>query len=201
MWKSIIAVAATIAILGGCASSYPPAPQSAQLSGPDRYLIGPGDTLDIVVWRNPEVSRSVVVPPDGRINVPLVEDLPAAGMTSIELADAIEAELGRYIKDPIVTVIPGGFQGPYSRQVRVVGEAVNPQALQYRRGMTLLDVMVTVGGLTEFAAGNQATLLRTLGDERKQYSLRLSDLVRDGDVSANVEVAPGDIIIIPESLL
>jgi polysaccharide export outer membrane protein len=162
------------------------------------YLIGPGDSINIVVWRNPELSTSVPVRPDGKITAPLVEDLPAMGKDSTTLARDIEKALGKYIRDPVVTVIVGGFVGPYSEQIRVVGEAAKPQVLAYKQKMTLLDVMIAVGGVTEFADGNNATILRT-AEGNKQYSVRIRDLIGRGDVSANAEMRPGDVLIIPQS--
>ena len=164
------------------------------------YLIGPGDTLQIFVWRNPEVSQSVTVRPDGKITTPLVEDLPASGKTATELARDIEKVLETYIRQPIVTVIIEGLVGPYSEQIRVVGEAAQPQAIPYRDKMTLLDVMIVVGGLTEFAAGNNASIVRTIDGEQRQYRVRIDDLLKDGEIDANVSMLPGDILIIPESL-
>ncbi len=163
------------------------------------YLIGPGDSLNIFVWRNPDLSTSVPVRPDGRITIPLVEDLPASGKTPSQLARDIERELAKYVKDPMVTVMVTGFVGPYSQQVRVVGEAAQPQALPYRANMTVLDVMIAVGGLTEFAAGNRARLVRTVEGRQEIIELRLDDLLKDGDISANVAMMPGDTLIIPES--
>ncbi len=183
----------------GCASSLPPAPASASAS-PD-YIIGPGDALEVFVWRNPEVSTQVVVRPDGKISTPLVEDLVAAGRTPTQVARDIERELSQYLKTPLVTVMMRGFVGPYDQQVRVVGEATTPMVLPYREDMSVLDVMIAVGGLTEFAAGNKARLVRLQGDASRQYAVRLDDLIRDGDISANVPVLPGDILIIPESWL
>jgi len=159
------------------------------------YLIGPLDTLNIIVWRNPELSMSVPVRPDGEVTVPLVEDLPALGKTSTQLARDIEKRLSKYVREPVVTVIVTGFKGPYSQQIRVVGEATKPQALPYNQKMTLLDVMIAVGGLTDFADGNHASILRG----GKQFGVRLGDLIRRGDVSANVEMKPGDVLIIPQS--
>ncbi|AUM01576.1 sugar ABC transporter substrate-binding protein [Rhodocyclaceae bacterium] len=185
------------ALLAGCASSYPPAPVSAADSQYN-YLIGPGDTVNIVVWRNPELSMSVPVRPDGRITTPLVEDLPAIGKDATTLARDIEQALAKYIREPVVTVIVTGFVGPYSEQIRVVGEAAKPQILPYVQKMTLLDVMIAVGGMTEFADGNRASILRT-SEGNKQYSVRIEDLIKDGDVSANVEMRPGDVLIIPQS--
>ena len=180
----------------------PPAiAQKAQVPDPEsyNYIIGPGDELQVFVWRNPEVSQTVIVRPDGKITTPLVEDLQASGKTPSQLARDIEGILETYIRQPIVTVLTSQFIGPYSEQIRVVGEAANPQSLPYRRSMTLLDVMITVGGLTEFADGNRATLVRTVEGEQKQYRLRIDDLLRDGDITGNVDMLPGDVIVVPES--
>ena len=190
-------LACAVAGLTGCATTYPPAPPTASTSDYN-YLIGAGDTINIVVWRNPELSMSVPVRPDGKITTPLVEDLPAAGRDATTLAREIEKALAKYIRDPVVTVIVTSFVGPYSEQVRVVGEAAKPQTLSFKKQMSLLDVMIAVGGITDFADGNRATLLRT-SEGNKQYSVRLRDLIKRGDVSANVEVKPGDVLIIPQS--
>jgi polysaccharide export outer membrane protein len=189
----------TAAVLAGCAgtSDLPPAP--AQASATDyTYIIGAGDSVNIIVWRNPELSMSVPVRPDGKIAAPLVDEVMAQGKTSVELARDVEKVLAKYVRDPIVTVLVNGFVGPYSEQIRVLGEAARPQALPYKSKMTVLDVMIAVGGLTDFAAGNSATILRT-SEGNKQYSVRLRDLVKRGDVAANVEMRPGDILIIPQS--
>jgi polysaccharide export outer membrane protein len=191
-------VGIAVAIVGGCAStSYPPAPSSAT-SGDYNWIIGPGDTVNVVVWRNPELSMSVPVRPDGKIATPLVEDLVAMGKDPSTLARDIEKALAKYIRDPVVTVIVTSFVGPYSEQIRVVGEAAKPQILPYKQKMTVLDVMIAVGGLTDFADGNKATLLRA-SDGNKQYTVRLRDLIKRGDISANVEMKPGDVLIIPQS--
>jgi len=163
------------------------------------YLIGPGDSLTIFVWRNPEISNSVTVRPDGKITSPLVEELQASGKTASQLARDMEEVLNTYIKDPIVTVTVTEFIGPYSEQIRIVGEAANPQAIPFRENMTALDVMIEVGGLTEFAAGNSAAILRVVDGEQKQYRVKLKDLLRKGDIQANVDMKPGDVLIIPES--
>jgi polysaccharide biosynthesis/export protein len=187
------------AMLIGCASpAFPPAPAAPEGGGNVEYIIGPGDALNINVWRNPELSMSVPVRPDGRITTPLVEDIAATGQTPTQLARTIEKALSKYIQDPVVTVIVTGFKGPLERQVRVVGQAAQPQALAYTEKMTLLDVMIAVGGITEFADGNKATILRGT-DKPQQFTVRLRDLVKLGDVSANVEMRPGDVLIIPES--
>ncbi len=185
------------ALLSGCATSYPPAPFKVA-SGDYNYIIGPGDSVNVVVWRNPELSQSVPVRPDGKITMPLVEDLQAMGKDSTTLARDVEKALAKFIRDPVVTVIVTSFVGPYSEQIRVVGEAAKPQILAYKQNMTLLDVMIAVGGMTDYADGNRATILRTT-EGNKQYSIRLKDLLKSGDVSANVEVKPGDVLIIPQS--
>jgi len=184
--------------LAGCASSgnYPAAPPIA--ATPDyNYIVGPGDNLNIIVWRNPELSMSVPVRPDGKLATPLVDELVVQGKTSTEIARDVEKTLSKLVRDPVVTVIVTGFVGPYSEQIRVVGEAAKPQALPYKQKMTLLDVMIAVGGLTDFADGNGASITRAAeGDKR--YSVRLKDLIKRGDISANVEMKPGDVLIIPQ---
>jgi polysaccharide export outer membrane protein len=155
--------------------------------------------LNIIVARNPELSMSVPVRPDGKISTPLVDELVAQGKNPLDLAREIEKQLAKYVRDPVVTVIVTSFVGPYSEQVRVIGEAAKPQFLPFKQKMTLLDVMIAVGGLTDFAAGNRATILRT-AEGNKQYSVRLKDLLKGGDISANVEMRPGDILIIPQGL-
>ena len=164
-----------------------------------RYLIGPGDLLNIFVWQNEEVSTEVVVRPDGMINTPLVEDIKVSEKSPSEVAREIEAALAKYIRDPVVTVKVDKFIGPYHEQVRVIGEASNPQSLAYTEDMTLLDVVIAVGGLTEFADGNGAVLTRVVAGAYQQYGIRMDDLLQDGDLSANVYILPGDIIVIPES--
>jgi polysaccharide export outer membrane protein len=173
-------------------------PGEVQPPGPD-YLVGPSDSLTVHVWRNPDLTITVPVRPDGRISVPLIDDLQAAGKTPTALSRDIEKLLARYIQDPVVTVIVTNFHGPFSEQVRVVGEATRPQALAFRERMTLLDVMIQVGGLTPFAAGNRGVLVRAAGSGETQYRVRIADLVKDGDTSANVAVLPGDVVIIPQS--
>lgn len=163
------------------------------------YIIGPGDNVNIFVWRNPEVSQSVPVRPDGKITTPLVEDLQASGRTPTELAREIEDVLSTYIKEPSVTVIVTGFIGPYNQQIRVVGEATKPQALAFKEDMTLLDVMIAVGGLTDFAAGNKTTLVRRVNGEEMSYRVRVKALIDNGDIDENVYMLPGDVLIIPES--
>jgi len=194
-------LAALATLLAGCgtigSNNLPPAPAVA--GGPDyNYIIGAGDNLNIIVWRNPELSLSVPVRPDGKLSAPLVDELVVQGKTSTEVARDIEKKLSTFVRDPVVTVIVTGFVGPFSEQIRVVGEAARPQFLPFKQKMTLLDVMIAVGGLTDFADGNGASILRS-GDGNKQYAVRLKDLIKRGDVSANVEMRPGDILIIPQS--
>ena len=164
-----------------------------------KYLIGAGDVLNIFVWRNPEVSGTFVVRPDGMITTSLVEDIQVSGKTPTELARSIEEILATYLRDPVVTVTVNEFVGPISEQIRVIGEAAQPQAVSYKQNMTLLDVMILVGGLTEFADGNDATLVRIENGKQKEYQVLIDDLLKNGEISANVDVLPGDIIVIPET--
>jgi polysaccharide export outer membrane protein len=190
---------AVLALLGACSGpSLPPAKAVGYDPSPD-YFIGPLDNLNIFVWHNPDLSENLPVRPDGRISLPLIEDLPAAGKTPTQLARDIEERLKKYIQDPRVTVMVTSFNGPYARQVRVVGEATHPQAIPYRDNMTLLDVMIAVGGLTQFASGNRGTLVRTVENKETSFHVRIADLIKDGDVTANVQVFPGDVIIIPQA--
>lgn len=197
--KSAALIALTSTLLAGCASfqKYPPAPLVANNTD-QLYKIGALDTLNVVVWRNPELSTTVTVRPDGRISIPLVENVVASGKQPGALSREIEAQLSKFIRDPVVTVIVNNFQGVSTEQIRIVGEATKPQAVAYRQNMTLLDVMIQAGGLTDFADGNGAVLVRG-AEQSKQYSVRLKDLLKRGDISANVEIKPGDIIIIPQS--
>ena len=196
-WLACFAIVFPVLLSSGC-KSYP------SLSPDDKhiahdYLIGPGDNVDIIVWRNPEVSMAVPVRPDGKITTPLVEDLPASGKTSTQLARDIEEALSKYIQQPVVTVVVTEFIGPYTEQIRVIGEAAKPQALPYREEMTLMDVLIEVGGITDFAAGNKARIVRNINGKQHQFSVRLNDLIRDGDISANVPMQQGDVLVIPES--
>ena len=164
------------------------------------YQIGPGDQLQVFVWRNPELTVTVPVRPDGRISVPLIPDLLAAGKTPSQLADEISAALKKYIQEPTVTVMVTNFVGPFSQQVRVVGEAAQPQAIPYRANMSVLDVMIAAGGLTRYAAGNRAIIARPDGaGHTKELHVRLNDLLKDGDLSANTAMLPGDVLIVPQS--
>ncbi|MDU0356383.1 polysaccharide export protein [Paraglaciecola aquimarina] len=164
-----------------------------------QYLIGPGDNLSIFVWRNPDLSGSFIVRPDGMVTTSLVEDLVVSGKTPTNLAREIEEELGKYINSPRVTVSVNNFLGPLSEQVRVIGEATTPSAINYTEKMTLLDLMISVGGLTEFASGNDAKLIRMVDGKQTTYELQIDDLIKEGDIEQNIDMLPGDIIIIPEA--
>lgn len=163
------------------------------------YVIGPGDTMEIFVWGNEELTTSGVVRPDGKFTTRLVEDMEASGKTASQLARDIEKAYGEYVKSPVVSVILNGFVGVPDQQVRVIGEATEPRGVPYSKHMTLLDLMIAVGGMTEFAAGNKSVLIRTENGVQKSYGLRLDDLVKDGDISANLDLMPGDVVIISES--
>jgi polysaccharide export outer membrane protein len=194
-----LTMTAYIGLLTACSAfteGYPEAPKTA-ITNDYNYIIGPGDSLNITVWRNPELSMSVPVRPDGKLTTPLVDELIVQGKTSVQVAREIETVLAKFVRDPVVTVIVTGFVGPYSEQIRVVGEAAKPQTLPYKSKMTVLDVMISVGGLTDFADGNNATILRTSEGDKK-YTVRLKDLIKRGDFSGNVEMKPGDILIIPQ---
>lgn len=177
----------------------PPAPPASALPS-NEYIIGPGDQLNVFVWRNPELSMSVPVRPDGRLTLPLVEDVVATGKTPTQLGRELEQRLSKYIKEPVVTVIATGFVGPFNEQVRVIGEAATPRAIPYRADMTVLDAMIAVGGLTRYAAGDDSVIVRTAGGRQITYAVHLDSLIRDGDVSSNVALQPGDILIIPQRL-
>jgi polysaccharide export outer membrane protein len=205
---SLVAIVAVLAcaLLAACTSSAGPpagatgAKQPSSLNG-DEYVIGSGDTLSIFVYRNPDLSEGgVAVRPDGRISVPLIEDIDAAGKTPTKLARDIEERLKKYVQDPVVTVIVRSFIGPADRQIKVIGEATEPMALPYRDSMTLLDVMIATKGLTKYAAGNRAVIVRrdATGKEENIH-VKLSDLLKDGDISQNVTMQPGDTLIIPQS--
>ncbi|HEX5311196.1 XrtA/PEP-CTERM system exopolysaccharide export protein [Aquabacterium sp.] len=198
------AIALSLALAGavsltacGSLSRYPEAPAKVQ-NAEQLYKIGAMDVLNIVVWRNPELSANITVRPDGRISLPLVEDLQAAGRNPADLSRDIEKALSKFIREPVVTVVVNNFQGVSTEQIRIVGEAGKPQSVPFRKGQTILDVMLQAGGLTDFADGNGAVLVRG-AEGGKQYSVRLKDLLKRGDISANVEMMPGDIVIIPQS--
>jgi polysaccharide export outer membrane protein len=202
--RLLLAAAALGTLLTGCSgtSSLPQATTRPSLTkdvNDYKYLIGPGDNVSIFVWRNPEISGSFVVRPDGKVTTALVEDLDVSGRTPTMLAREIEEKLSTYINNPRVTVSVNGFSGPLSEQVRVIGEATNPTAINYTEHMTLLDLMIAVGGLTEFADGNDAKLIRVVDGRQSTYKIAIDDLIRDGDISKNVDMLPGDIVIIPEA--
>ena len=195
-------------LLTACASGpvFPPAPAKAtpmpyKSSGASEwlYILGPGDSVNVFVWGNPEVSGSFSIRPDGKVTMNLAEDLQASGRTPTQLAREIEKVLSKYIQDPVVTVTVGGGIGPYDQQIRVLGEAAKPQSLSYREHMSLVDLMIAVGGITDFADGNRASILRVVDGKPQQYGVRLEDLLKDADLSVNVDMLPGDVLIIPES--
>ena len=206
--KLLIGVSLSAMALGGCSngaasgSKLPPASFVTAQEGPgEEYIIGPLDQLTVFVWRNPELGAKVQVRPDGRITTPLIEDMPAVGKTPTMLAQDIKVLLSQYINEPLVSVIVDNFAGTFSQQIRVVGATEKPASIPYRANMTLLDAMISVGGLSEFAAGNRARLIRQNRETGKQteYALKISDLLKRGDSRANVRLEPGDVIIIPES--
>lgn len=200
---SVISLVASAVVMSGCANqTLPTATPRASLTtdvNDYQYLIGPGDQLTIFVWRNPEISGTFTVRPDGKVSTSLVEDVDVTGRTPAMLARELEEQLSTFINNPRVTVSLSGFSGPFSEQVRVIGEATNPRAISYIQHMTLLDVMIRVGGLTEFASGNSAKLVRVVDNDQKTFDIDIEDLIKDGDISKNVDILPGDVIIIPEA--
>lgn len=185
------------------APELPPASFVAMQEGPgEQYVIGPLDELTVFVWRNPELGASVQVRPDGRITTPLISDMPAVGKTPSMLAEDIKLQLSQYIQEPLVSVIVNKFAGTFSQQIRVVGATEKPASLPYRANMTVLDAMIAVGGLSEYAAGNRAKLVRfdKQTGRQKEFAVKLGNLLRKGDIRANVMLEPGDVIIIPESM-
>jgi polysaccharide biosynthesis/export protein len=206
--KAIMAVTLLATTLSGCATNgggtqLPPASFVSTQEGPgEEYVIGPLDELTIFVWRNPELGAKVQVRPDGRITTPLITDMPAVGKTPAMLADDIKLALSQYIEKPLVSVIVNNFSGTFSQQIRIVGATEKPASIPYRANMTLLDAMIAVGGLSEYAAGNRARLVRfdKQSGQQREFALRLNDLIKRGDTRANVLLAPGDVIIIPESM-
>ncbi len=201
-----VVIAVVLLTLPGCgigpfSHGAPPKVEKSAVKVPDDYIIGSGDSLSVFVYRNPDLSEgAVAVRPDGRISTPLIEDIAAAGKTPTQLAREIEQRLGKYIQDPNVTVIVRGFIGPPDRQVRVIGEATDPIAIPYRDHMTLLDVMIATKGLTKYAAGNRAMIVRLEpGGKQQTIKVRLSDLIKDGDISQNIDMDPGDTLIVPQS--
>jgi polysaccharide export outer membrane protein len=192
-----------ISVLSGCSSQQLPSATARASLTTDvnnyQYLIGPGDNLTIFVWRNPEISGNFIVRPDGKVTTSLVEDIEVTGRTPTMLARQLEEQLSTYINNPRVTVSVTNFSGPFSEQVRVIGEATNPSAINYTQHMTLLDLMIAVGGLTEFANGNGAKLVRIQGDTQQTFDINIDDLIRHGDISQNIDMLPGDVVIIPEA--
>lgn len=191
---------ALLSLLAACAGtqeveSVPAAPQVEQ----SEYRLGPGDTLQVFVWNHPELTVTVPVRPDGMISTPLIAGVPAEGKTATQLAKDLEAALAEYVRNPTVSVMVTSFVGAYADQIRVVGQAAEPRSLPYRANMTLLDVMIAVGGLAEFAAGNRAVLVRQQDGKTTRTTVRLRDLLDKGDISANLPMRPGDVLIIPES--
>lgn len=184
---------------GSTASSIPEGEQDLT-DHRTEYVIGPGDVLQVYVWDNPDLSVTIPVRPDGRITIPLVEDIRAVGITPTDLARDIEVILAEYVRTPQVNIIVTNFRGTYRKRIRVVGQAVSPQSLSYQSGMTLLDVVIEVGGLTEFASGNRAKIIRWEGSAQIEIKVRLKDLISDGDISENIDMQPGDVLIIPESI-
>jgi polysaccharide export outer membrane protein len=174
-------------------------PEPVREVGPTEYFIGPGDNLNIFIWRNPELSTTVPVRPDGKISIPLVEDMVAVGKTPSDLARDIEKVLSEYVRSPKVNVIVTDFVGQFNQQIRVVGQAANPKALSYRKNISLLDVIIEVGGLGEHAAGNRAKIVRRYGGEQSVIKVNVEDLIDEGDMNQNVTMYPGDILIIPET--
>lgn len=198
LMRSLLVV--LVMLVAGCASKYPQVTSDQLQSAQDfDYIIGPGDELNIFVWGNEELTVSVPVRPDGKITTRLVEDIQASGKTPTQLARDVEQAYSEYVKNAVVTVIVDEFVGVPDQQVRVIGEAAVPLTVPFRKHMTLLDLMIEVGGLTEFADGNKSVLIRNIDGEQQVYNVRLEDLVQDGDISANVALMPGDIMIIPEA--
>lgn len=193
-------VSLLLACFAGCGSTPPPEAALARNLDTEQYLIGPGDTLQVFVWRNPDLSVTVPVRPDGEISTPLVENMVAVGKTPSQLARDMETVLGEYVRAPKVNVIVTVAVSTLS-QVKVVGQVKKPQALPYREGMRVLDVILAVDGLSEFAAGNRSRIVRSQGDTTRSIPVKLYDLLNKGDVSQNLPVRPGDVLVVPQSLL
>ncbi|MTJ81464.1 MAG: sugar ABC transporter substrate-binding protein [Telmatospirillum sp.] len=201
--RKVMGSLAMLVLAGGVAAcsttTEAPATVSPGATATSDYVVGAGDQLQIFVWRSPELSTTVRVRPDGRISVPLIEDLPVAGKTPSVVGREIEHKLAAYVKDAVVTVMMVDFVGPLDRQVRIIGEAARPQSIAYRDGLTVLDALIASGGLTQYAAGNRATIVRVENHRQVTYRVRLDDLIKDGDISANAPLVPGDVLIIPQS--
>ncbi|MCP4432974.1 MAG: hypothetical protein GY806_18530 [Gammaproteobacteria bacterium] len=200
-YKTIFRLPATflILIMLGCASTPTTLLPESRVQPKSDYLIGPGDQLQIFVWRNPDLSTNVIVRPDGRISSPLIDDLDVSGLKAVDVGKSIENRLATFIRTPRVSVMVSGFHSTVDQQIRVIGNATNPKTIPYRAGMTLLDVMIEVQGLSEFADGDNAQLIRKEKGVARQYTVELDSLIRGGDISKNRAVTPGDTIIIPES--
>jgi polysaccharide biosynthesis/export protein len=199
LFACLIGIAALFALSGCATSGSSQIAEGKEAPYQHDYLIGPGDTLHISVWRYPDISLNAPVRPDGKITTPLVEDLQASGKSSTALAREMEKALSKFIKDPVVTVTVTGFSGPYGEQIKIIGQAVKPQALPYRNGMSLMDVLIAVGGVTPYASGNNARVMRNTDGKMVKMPVRLNDLLKDGDLSANMPMRPGDVLVIPES--
>jgi len=200
-------LAATL-FFGALAQAAPAAPAAAapaaaqapaaQTVNPNEYVIGPGDTLQVFVWRNPELTATIPVRPDGKVSTPLNEDMVAVGKTPSQLARDIEKVLSEYVRAPTVNVIVTQPVGAYS-EVQIIGQVLKPGSLPYRAGMKVLDAVLAVGGLTQFAAGNRAKIERTVDGHREELRLKLDSLVNKGDMTQNLDLRPGDVLVIPES--
>lgn len=199
---SVSALACLLAVIAGAtavaAGAQTPAAQTAQAAQSPDYIIGPGDEIEVFVWQNPDLSVNVPVRPDGKISTPLDEDMVAVGKTPTQLAHDIEMKLSEYVRSPHVSVIVVKPDSVFS-QVKVIGQVARPQAIAYRQGMTVLDAVLAVGGLTDYAAGNRARIVRTVDGKETQISLRLDALVNKGDMSQNLPLKPGDVLVVPES--
>jgi polysaccharide export outer membrane protein len=198
------AITATGMLVAAACSSLPDAPIEPEAMDPPAgsatYRIAAGDDLQIFVWQDRDLSLKVRVRPDGRISMPLLADVEAAGKTPAELGRELERRLAEFVQRPLVTVVVTDFSGPLDQQIRVVGEAVKPQSLAWRPGMTVLDVVIAVGGLTAFADGNRTVLVRRGPAGPQRYRVRVADLLREGDMAANVKLAPGDVLVVPEAI-
>ena len=192
-------IASLLFLIVGCSTTQSNLLPLSTAQTTTNYIIGPGDQLQIFVWRNPDLTSGVIVRPDGRISSPLIDDLAVAGLTPVEMSRLVEKRLSTYIRNPKVSVMVSGFHSTIDQQIRVIGNATNPKTIAYRDGMTLLDVMIEVQGLSEFADGDNAQLIRKEKGVSRQYTVELDSLVRGGDISRNRVVLPGDTIIIPES--
>jgi polysaccharide export outer membrane protein len=197
--QKFLAVSIAFTFIAGCSSGPKVDYEALEAEPVAEYRIGPGDTLNVFVWRNPEISITVPVRPDGKISTPLVQDMVAVGKTPTQLSRDLEVALSEYIKTPQVNVIVTGFVGTFTEQIRVVGMATEPMALSFRQNMTLLDVMIEVGGLAPGAAGNRATVIRRSSGQEIEIPVRLGDLLNKGKIAANISMRPGDVLIIPES--